>query len=99
MSKSLDPPGQGRHFDEPDLGPNCLQRLSAEDTSRQRVNRGPKYNLEYVNIVMGYVHFCPLKCFILQVLTFIRILVHRDVGLVCGFTSQSTANGHVETIS
>ena len=22
----------------PDLGPNCLQRLSAEDTSRQRVN-------------------------------------------------------------
>ena len=22
----------------PDLGPNCLQRLSADDTSRQRVN-------------------------------------------------------------
>ena len=26
------------HFVGPDLGPNCLQRLSADDTSRQRVN-------------------------------------------------------------
>ena len=25
---------------KPDLGPKCLQRLSAEDTSRQRVNSG-----------------------------------------------------------
>ena len=25
-------------FVRPDLGPNCLQRLSADDTSRQRVN-------------------------------------------------------------
>ena len=26
------------HFVESDLNPNCLQRLSADDTSRQRVN-------------------------------------------------------------
>ena len=32
MSNRLDP-DQARHFVEPDLGPNCLQRLSA-DTSR-----------------------------------------------------------------
>ena len=31
MSNSLDP-------DQPDAGPYCLQRLSAEDTTRQRVN-------------------------------------------------------------
>ena len=37
VSNSLDP-GQARHFVGPDLGPNCLQRLSADDTSRQRVN-------------------------------------------------------------
>ena len=37
VSNSLDP-DQARHFVEPGLGPNCLQRLSADDTRRQRVN-------------------------------------------------------------
>ena len=44
MSKSLDP-DQARHVVGPDLGSSCLQRLSAEDTSRlelkedkQRIN-------------------------------------------------------------
>ena len=27
-------PEQARHFVGPDLGPNCLQRLSADDTRR-----------------------------------------------------------------
>ena len=36
VSNSLEP-DQARHFVGPDLGPNCLQRLSADDTSRQRV--------------------------------------------------------------
>ena len=36
VSNSLDP-DQVQHFVGPDLGPNCLQRLSAEDTSGQRV--------------------------------------------------------------
>ena len=31
MSNSLDP-DQARRFVGPDLGPNCLQRLSTEDT-------------------------------------------------------------------
>ena len=39
MSNSLDPDQTGQNV-RPDLGLNCLQRLSAEDTSRQRV----KYN-------------------------------------------------------
>ena len=30
LSNSLDP-DQARHFVGPDLGPNCLQRLSADD--------------------------------------------------------------------
>ena len=40
MSNNLDP-DQARHFVGPDLGPNCLQRLSAEKKvapSGQRVN-------------------------------------------------------------
>ena len=40
VSNNLDP-DQARHFTGPDLGPNCLQRLSADDkvaTSGDRVN-------------------------------------------------------------
>ena len=37
VSNSLNP-DQARQNVGPDLGPNCLQRLSADDTSRQRVN-------------------------------------------------------------
>ena len=33
VSNSLDP-DQAQHFVGPDLGPNCLQKLSADDTSR-----------------------------------------------------------------
>ena len=36
-SNSLDP-GQARPFVGPGLGPNCLQRISAVDSNRQRVN-------------------------------------------------------------
>ena len=36
VSNSLDP-DQARHFVGPDLGPNGLQRLLADDTSRQSV--------------------------------------------------------------
>ena len=37
MSKSLDP-DQARCFVGPELGPNFLQRISAEDTCNYRVN-------------------------------------------------------------
>ena len=37
VSNSLEP-DQVRHFVVPDLGPNCLQKLSADDTDRQRVS-------------------------------------------------------------
>ena len=30
-------PDKTQHFVGPDLGPNCLQRISAEDTSRKRI--------------------------------------------------------------
>ena len=39
VSSSLDP-DQARRKRRPDLGPNCLQRLSADDNSRQRVREG-----------------------------------------------------------
>ena len=36
-SHSLDP-DQDKHYVGPDLGPSCLKRLSADDSSRQRAN-------------------------------------------------------------
>ena len=36
VSNNLDP-DQARQFVKPNLGPNCLQKLSADDTSRQKV--------------------------------------------------------------
>ena len=38
VSNRLDP-DQARHFVRPDLCPNCLQKLSADDISSQRVNK------------------------------------------------------------
>ena len=38
MSNGLDPE-QAQCFDRPDLDPNCLPRLSAEDNSRQRADQ------------------------------------------------------------
>ena len=46
MSNSLGP-DQARRFVRPDLGPNCLPRLSADDTGRQRVNQ-----VEYFAIIL-----------------------------------------------
>ena len=37
MSNSLDP-NQAQHFVGPDLGPNCLQRLSADDMQVENFN-------------------------------------------------------------
>ena len=50
MSKSLDPV-QARRFVGPDLGPNCLQRLSVDDTSRQIVK--PIFHIQSDAIRMG----------------------------------------------
>ena len=40
VSNSLDP-NQARHFVRPNLGPNCLQRLSADDKIFCNLNSGP----------------------------------------------------------
>ena len=50
MSNSLDP-DQARRFVGPDLGPNCLPRLSADDTGRQRV----KWNFFFVFLKLYFV--------------------------------------------
>ena len=52
VSNSLDP-DQARHFVGPDLGPNCLQSLSSEDTSLQRVNN-ETFTLKWKKLVQVF---------------------------------------------
>ena len=56
VSNSLDP-DQARHFVRPDLGPNCLQRLSADNTDRHTVILPGQ---EYSDGMPGLLYKCPL---------------------------------------
>ena len=65
MSNSLDP-DQARRFVGPDLGPNCLPRLSADDTGRQRVKHlekkhwiGDRLSKETMEMVSKFSYLCP----------------------------------------
>ena len=62
MSNSLDP-DQAGHFVRPDLAPNCLQRLPADDTSRQ--NQTNKMHFSKKVCVWCWLYdnssMCPFK--------------------------------------
>ena len=55
MSNSLNA-DQVRHFVEPDLGPNCLHRLSTDNTSRQSYGD----SINYTATDKKFVSFCLL---------------------------------------
>ena len=59
VSNSMDP-DQARNIVGPDLGPNCLHKLSADDTSRQRVN--DRFDL-MLNIPVNNISVM-LRCFL-----------------------------------
>ena len=58
MSNSLDP-DQARQFVGPDLGPNCLPSLSADDTGRQRVNQIVMV-ISKINSLVVYLFFTKM---------------------------------------
>ena len=72
MSNSLDP-DQARQSVGPDLGPNCLQRLSADDTNRKRVKSvsGMYIFCDFIGI------FLRIKCIDLYV--FQCFSLHFDI--------------------
>ena len=67
VSNSLDP-DQARHIVGPDLGPNCLRSLSADDSSRQR----GKF---YAERIMFYLF--KVFCYIFTSVYMLFILVNR----------------------
>ena len=68
---SLDP-DQARHSVGPDLGANCLQKLSADDTSRQRVKlTSVSFTIlsvqtigqfSYVDLFIFFRYIKPVQC-------------------------------------
>ena len=54
MSNSLDPDQAGLFY-VPDLSPICLQRLSADNTSRQRVNVYEKRHFNAKNCITNLI--------------------------------------------
>ena len=80
MSNSLDP-DQARHFVGPDLGPNCLQKLSVDDTSKELIKESiivilwpaTSIILQYVGIV-GRYHGESFCLFVLMLYVLIKNL-------------------------
>ena len=64
MSNSLDP-DQAQHFVGPGLGPNCLQRFSANNTRREKISVGPQLYSRGEGVVLifdGSFHSMFLIC-------------------------------------
>ena len=60
MSNSLDP-DQAPHFVGPDVGPSYLHKLSADDTSRYRVNINPNTKIQIRNNFKHRILFIDLS--------------------------------------
>ena len=81
VSNSLDP-DQAQHFVGPDLGPNCLQRLSAVSRQQKLALAGKELNTKqlvdttfwlkpWLKLISFHSHFffIWLKCWLLQILS------------------------------
>ena len=65
MSKSLDPE-QARYFVGPDLRPNCLQSLSADDTNCERRENTTFRRLFLASMYLFFINPYPANIFCLD---------------------------------
>ena len=72
MPNSLDP-DQARRQVGLDLGPNCLQKLSADETRRFRVNL--RKVAIYLRKVKTMISLCKIHMLIVDVFVYIRVEV------------------------
>ena len=77
MSNSLDP-DQARRFVGPDLGSNCLSRLSADDTGRQRVKASYQLLKLCSSVCVG-----PQACFLVTRPVLFTALSPPQRGIFC----------------
>ena len=74
MSNSSDP-DQARHFFQPDLGPNCLQRLSADNKSHHQQGKSEGKVLSSVG--MQILFFSLYHCFSRWQIDDMFLIFHR----------------------
>ena len=65
VSNSFDP-DQDQQNVGPDLGPNCLQKLAADDTSKQRVKNFANLNLSYFFLNASLILDLRIICILLN---------------------------------
>ena len=79
---------QARYFVGPDIGSNCLQRLSADGTGRQIVNQTVLlYSTRKPELILNAVEFTILticllgifSCFCCHLLTFFKIIFFQKI--------------------
>ena len=80
MSKCLDP-DQAQHFVGPDLGPNCLQRLSADDIATS----GEKVQERYLVSFWDYFSYFSIKAYIGYTQMFLTVALRllMSANIVC----------------
>ena len=69
-------PDPARHFVGPNLGPNCLKRLSADDTCRQRVKSGT--NREALLVKKSFWYFIQVPRHLPARPWSVRSRIHRS---------------------
>ena len=83
-SDSLDPnqdPNQAGRFIRPDLGPNCLPRLSSDDTGRQRV-----FSKMYESFLSGSGSYILFTMIIANYLLDLYTYITKRGSLVCSLS-------------
>ena len=81
MFINLDP-DQASHFVRPDLGPNCLKRISSDNTSRQRVMRS--FGLHFLESSKSYFHL-PIGEQGYHSISFIIMGLREGLPKICAF--------------
>ena len=78
MQSGLDP-NQVRHFVGPVLGPNCLQRRSADDNSKQIARLGVgfgKVNWSFLKMLVKHKKDCPQSNPGYEILNVVILFIH-----------------------
>ena len=75
MSNSLDPDQTG-HFVGPDLGPNCLQRLSADDQKMTLIGKALKVHDSSL-ILINNIYFLNVLNFLNNIFYTWEIILHE----------------------
>ena len=98
MSNSLDP-DQARHFVGPDLGPNCLQKLSAESRAKIWPVKYIHQLLSILNLLVWFDFLHPIQQFFSHIGTVFLALTGTTEDKVSCSRTQPSATGKARALN